>query len=671
MNKKTLVIVAGIAMLIALVALTFAPAPRAVYAQNPTPAPQPPVAVLKVVPVPANAALPGAITGTLSYITDTAVGAAKTTAAMGTTGLSDVPLNVPIHLAVSAQDPKNSGKPTWTLTKPTNSKATIKDPAAMTTEFTPDVVGAYMVGVSLKNDAGVTSNAEFATFHAGTFIGVTAGNCQQCHPEKTAEWAKTGHAKILTEEIDNLASPNVATHYSESCIRCHTTGWYLAPVGAGSGGFNDAKAAANWTFPTFAQIDAAGKKTGPSNWTAMPDSVKNMANIQCEQCHGPANEHVKNGAPVMAVSYDNGVCDVCHAGGGHHIKGLEIVYSKHSDASAAAWTTPTGPEEQACVRCHTAKGYVSFLKDPTNPAAWDNSPQTLGCSGCHDPHSDANYAQLRVVGKPVQVAFTTKDVGLSATCEDCHNNRTDPANAVKGSYPHYSSAAEMLSDTGGVTYGQTVPNSPHGTMVGAAPIPNPGFAADPTTNQFLFSAVGDTKGNVPGPCVTCHMTPGLTDSKDPNYMKVGEHSFNMTSPDGTFDYGAACKSCHGDVKDFNLKAKADYDGNGKVEGVQDEVKGLLGILWKGLTDKGVKKIDTGYPYATLPKDASGNVDPKIANAWYNYRVVYGVMWGTDTGNGNEGKAAAIHNFKRSVALLQLSIKDLTGSLPANAVDIMK
>jgi hypothetical protein len=36
------------------------------------------------------------------------------------------------------------------------------------------------------------------------------------------------------------------------------------------------------------------------------------------------------------------------------------------------------------------------------------------------------------------------------------------------------------------------------------------------------------------------------------------------------------------------------------------------------------------------------------------------MWGEETGNGNEGKAQAMHNFKRAVQLLQLSYKDLTG-----------
>jgi hypothetical protein len=221
----------------------------------------------------------------------------------------------------------------------------------------------------------------------------------------------------------------------------------------------------------------------------------------------------------------------------------------------------------------------------------------------------------------------------------------------------------MLSDVGGVTYGQDVPNSPHGEMVGTAPIPNPAAAKDPEAAKFMFTKAehGHEKGNVAGPCVACHMWPGL-DAKNPNFMKVGEHSFNTASPDGKFEYGAPCQDCHGKVKDFNLKAKADYDGNGKVEGVQDEVKGLLDALWKALQAKGVEKIEAGNPYARLPQ----NADNKIKNAWYNFRYVYGVMWGEGGSQGNRGAAAAIHNFNRSVALLQLSYKDLTGQNVANA-----
>ena len=660
LNKKSLVILAGLLTITAfLILISWSPA--TVMAQGPTATPQPPVAVLDFDPVPANAALPGAITATIKTVTDTAVGERPAVVAVGTTGLSNVPINVPVFFQVSAKDPKNSGKPTWSLVKPPESKATITSTTAMGAKFTPDVVGAYMVSVQLKNDAGVTSNTEYLGVNAGTFIGVTAGNCKQCHPGKFEEWAKTGHAVILSDNIDNKRTPNVSTHYSEGCIRCHTTGYFQPP--ANNGGFADAQAKTNWKMPTFAQIDAAGKKTGPSNFDAMPAEVKNMANIQCEQCHGPASEHVKNGAKVMAVQFDNGACDVCHAGGGHHVKGIEIESSKHTVGTS--FEEITGPARQACARCHSAEGFVTFTQTPKNQAAWATEEGAIGCATCHDPHSEANPFQLRVTSKPVEIPFEVKkDVGLSAICFTCHNARTNPADAIKSSFPHYSSIAEMLSDSGGVTYGQTLPNSPHGMLVGAAPIPNPEFAKDPTTNQFLFSKVGDSKGNIPGPCVTCHMTASPSDPKDPAYMKVGEHSFNTVSPDGKTDYGAACKSCHGEVTDFNLKAKADYDGNGKVEGVQDEVKGLLNVLWKALEAKGFKKVDSGYPYATVP----ANADDKMKNAWYNFRTVYGVMWGAE-GPGHEGKSQAIHNFKRSVALLQASLKDLTGSLPAGMTEL--
>ncbi len=662
-NRKILVWSAALLAMLALIALASivtvpvsatGPAPQATAAPTQGPAP---VVVLKTVGVSPNAADKNAITATLKYITSTEIGEKSATVSMGTSGLKNVPVNVPVHLQASAADAKNSGKPTWTLTAPAGSKAAIKDLAALETEFTPDIAGVYFAGVTLKNDAGQTSEMEAFQFHADTYLGNDATNCKTCHPNMVAEWSKTGHANILTTEIDNTATPDVATHYAETCTACHTTGYYLPPYN-GSGGFPDAKAQANYKFPTFQQIDAAGKKTGPSNFAAMPDSVKAMANIQCEQCHGPANDHVKNNATVMDVSFDNAVCDACHAAGGHHTHGIEIRYSGHSDASAAAFTTPTGPGEQACVRCHSGKGYVSFLAnvDPktgkSNQAAWNNEAQTIGCSTCHDPHSDANFAQLRVVGKPVDVPFTSKDVGLSATCEECHNGRVTDAQTAAGSTPHYSSAAEQLTGVGGVTYGQTIVNSMHSTVVGVAAVADP---ADSTGKTMLYG------GNVPGPCVTCHMAPVMTDTKDPNYLKVGSHSFNVVSPDGKTDYGAACKSCHGNITDFNIKASADYDGNGKVEGAQDEVKGLLNVLWKAMEDKGVKKNASGYPYATLPKGTDGKVDPKLTNAWINFRYVYGVMWGTDTGDGGQGKAAAIHNFKRSVQLLQLSYKDLTGS----------
>jgi len=641
----------------------------------PTAAPQPPVARLEILAIPGYAAGPNAITTTVKYITDTAVGERSATAALYTTGLTNVPISVPVKLQVSAVDPKNTGKPTWTLSaKPVGSKATVITNTANlnVVQFIPDLVGAYVVNVNLRNDAGLTSATQYAFFNAGAYIGVTAGNCKQCHAKYTEEWAKTGHATLFSKELDNKVDgplgikPGPAgyiTHYSETCTRCHTTGWYPAPFN-GSGGYWDAKAAAKWTFPTWKQIDAAWLKTGPSNWDAAPAAVKNMGVIGCETCHGPAAEHVKNGAKVMQASLDDGVCNQCHGSAANHSRGWQLENSKHS--AGTTFEEIKGPARQACMRCHGGEGFISFVASPKSSGAWSVEEGSIGCAVCHDPHSEENAFQLRIVGKPLEIPFEVKkDVGLSAICFTCHNARVNSDDFAAGkttSTPHYSSIAELISDTGGVTYGQTLPNSPHGMMVGVAPIPNPAAADDPGAAKFLFSKPGDTKGNAPGPCVTCHMTAPLSDAKDPNYLKVGGHSFNTVSPDGKFDYGASCKTCHGDVKDFNLKAKADYDGNGKVEGVQDEMKGLLTTLWKALEAKGVKKTETGYPYATLPQGA----DAKIRNAWFNFRLVYGVMWGTTTGAGNEGKAAAVHNFKRAVALLQLSYKDLTGQDVPNA-----
>ncbi len=652
------------------------PAPTA--PAKPTAAAVAPVAKISIVAVPGYVSDPHAITATITYVTDTAVAKpASATAALYTSGLGNVPINVPVQVVATVADPKNSGKATFTLSKPAASKATITNTKDLDGKFTPDVPGTYLVGATVKNAAGLSSVASYVKVTAGTYIGATAGKCVTCHAKYTEEWAKTAHATLFSRELDNKVDgaagvkPSAAgyiTHYSESCVRCHATGYYPAPYN-GSGGYWDAKAAAKWTFPTWKLIDGAFTKANPSNWDAAPAGVKNMGNIGCEVCHGPASEHVKNGAKTQQASFDSGVCGQCHGAAANHSKSWQLANSKHS--TGTSFEEINGPSRQACMRCHGAEGFATFVANPKDQSAWSYEEGSISCAACHDPHSEENAFQLRVVGKPVEIPFQlTKDVGLSAICYTCHNGRVNAADAEKGSTPHYSTAAELLSDTGGVTYGATIPNSPHGMMVGAAPVST--GATEPGAAKFKWTPADAKAGNVPGSCVACHMWDPITSPMtDTRAFKVGGHSFNVVTPDGKTDYGASCKACHGDVKDFNLKAKADYDGNGKIEGVQDEVKGLINVLFKALEAKGVKQ-SAGHPYATLPKDAAGKTDLKIVNAWFNLRVVYGPMWSAGADGkvvpGGEGKAAAIHNMKRTVALLQLSLKDLTGSLPAGMAD---
>jgi hypothetical protein len=53
------------------------------------------------------------------------------------------------------------------------------------------------------------------------------------------------------------------------------------------------------------------KTCHPAQVTNYGQTVHAKANVQCEQCHGPASQHLK-GEKVMASTHGDGVCDVCH-----------------------------------------------------------------------------------------------------------------------------------------------------------------------------------------------------------------------------------------------------------------------------------------------------------------------------------------------------------------------
>jgi hypothetical protein len=155
--------------------------------------------------------------------------------------------------------------------------------------------------------------------------------------------------------------------------------------------------------------------------------------------------------------------------------------------------------------------------------------------------------------------------------------------------------------------------------------------------------------------------------KVPGHQTVGGHTFNMT--DGKTQAVAVCQQCHPGVKDFNFTADGDFDGSGKADGVQTEVKSLLDKTWTAVVAKAkaekidIKKVES-YPYYTMtstdPAVKAVKPSTELKAAIYNFRYVNGIMW------GGAGKSAAIHNFERSVGLLQVTIEKLTGAPIKNA-----
>jgi hypothetical protein len=123
------------------------------------------------------------------------------------------------------------------------------------------------------------------------------------------------------------------------------------------------------------------------------------------------------------------------------------------------------------------------------------------------------------------------------------------------------------------------------------------------------------------------------DTGNVNRDKVGGHSWNLHNPENGFDYTAACVTCHGPKNSFNdFKALNDFDGNGAVESIPDEVKGLLTSISILLPPTGQDSVSW-----TMIRDLN---DLTVKKAYWNYRLI--------SNDGSNG----MHNSKFTLDVLQ-------------------
>ena len=593
-------------------------------------------------------------------------------------GLSTVGLGEPVYLdalVTAAIAPSNIVSVTWSLpasNKPAGSQATvissplgtnvpIFNPAdrynqsgspvsqlAGRSFFRPDFVGPYTVLATITTTGSLngTNIAPAVTNIARTITGATylgLNACAACHsgsfigvPSIYPTYTNTPHASFFTRAIDGL----LTSHYSKSCIECHTVG-YDTNSFAVNEGFDDLATLLSWTFPSVLTN---------GNWAGVPSQLQNLANIQCENCHGPGSQHMYSQGIVgntnaISISFSAGDCSQCHDETPQHIKSAEWNVSLH----ARTTRSPSGSGREACVRCHTAQGFEAWAEaggmtnQNAHPTTLNYTPTTvyeaITCQTCHDPHDASNPHQLRL---PSSVTLSDGTVvtnaGAGGFCMECHNSRGGSYTNMLAKYllsqptwvggsafgTHDSPQGDILEGANAETYGKVIPSAPHASAI-------------------------------PNACVGCHMQTVAT--TDPAFGQAGGHTFHMTYTNGagvTLDKVDACVTCHGNITSFDFPV-ADYNGDGVIEGVQTEVQHLLDKLSTLLPPRsGYQANPANYVADGLVKTSDSqmaiytNVPTKFLKAYYNWDIVFR--------DGSLG----IHNAPFVVGLLKASIGDLLG-----------
>ncbi|RJQ59159.1 MAG: T9SS C-terminal target domain-containing protein [Stygiobacter sp.] len=547
---------------------------------------------------------------------------------VASTGLRNVGLGSVNYFKAATTGRKFSTAITWTLTKkPSGSTAAIgatKEKVNDSTQvatFTPDKVGAYTMTVT---DGQFTASVNFnAAKYLGYMNTVVNGvdtklNCKTCHSTTVTAFEKTNHASMFTRAMNGtpgLSGPS--DHYSVNCIGCHVTGFDKTTT-AINDGFDDL----TFTYPTVLAAGGFDKLV-----TQFPDAMK-RANIQCESCHGPASGHM--GAVTderIDATYDPAPCAYCHDSGTHHIFPEQFDSSLHAKA-----VDESGPGREGCVRCHTGAGFSQYTRSiPTTDPYFDVSYSAITCAGCHNPHDATNHRQLRKVTASLMtkdakfLEVSEKELGTGVLCVNCHQSRTEAGAAV---------AAATINFRFGPHHG------PQGDMFLSNNMLELGGVKLLSTNHRGYTSNG---------CVTCHMFGSSTVADaNGNIIPVGGHSFRVVTPDGK-DNMAACAQCHGgtfqsfhDAK-FFINGFGDWDEDKTIEGLQDEVKGMI----KGVMDK----IKVMLP--TNPVSSSTGY-PTPQTSWTTQ--IRSAYWNAIT--AEEDKSNGLHNPKYIVTGLRGAMKSL-------------
>lgn len=568
-------------------------------------------------------------------------------------GLYVVGVGNKVYLEGSAAGGTGSETLRWSVTTaPNGSTAAPSSTSDALISLRPNVAGVYVVLLEVLDETQqIVASAEqllIVSTYAGAGVFNTesepspiAPNCGTsfCHGENQAnprlrtlnDWLATNHAITLQAFMDG----DRISHYDVSCLECHSQGFNQNPAVV-NGGFDDIASTLGYDLEQIPQLVADAHNLDEDNFQDLPVEMQNMASVQCESCHGPGTSHpqrlgqIDKGIDGADLSYER--CAVCH----DSVSGFQQQFYQWGESAHPITADSAGgrvADRASCANCHTGKGFVEDQVDGV-PIEIVDEMYPITCAACHDPHGSDNEHLLRVVGTHVLPSGDIyADPGNGGICVRCHNSRvSDALQTAEGSFrgAHHGPQADMMLGVNGVDFGLDI--------IGVS---------------FHQLAIEDQ-------CVACHMNesglggPGITAPP-----VVGEHSFSMRDNNGTpgiFDddtiiAGNSCgtAACHVGLDTYDREAFGDYDGDGQIEGIQTEVRGLFDILRPNIlaTYPGVE-LDEATGAIDIDSDAFDTLAKEQKWALYNFNFVM------------EDGSFGIHNTAYAIQLLQRSYFGVTG-----------
>jgi hypothetical protein len=466
----------------------------------------------------------------------------------------------------------------------------------------PDDEGVYTVRVTVSD--GEYAGAGERMVGVGMYAPTTEpyfvggqGTGCTCHQSTVDDWAMTAHSHAW-------ASLQESGHPQSFCNPCHTV---------------------QDTIP------------GNSGYDEAPIAL--FENVQCENCHGPASGHPAAGE--VAVDWNVNNCGICHDGT-HHPYLTEWLSSPHNfDANAHPSGSCSGCHEGVAAGIRLSGGAASYPLSSfygggsisERPDTTEAAYQNVVCQACHDPHSKDNPGQLRtVVDVPLVTANGESpiitDGGVGKLCMHCHHARRGPESQIANGYAHFGPHANPQADM------MAGKSAFHGVA--------PGFEWASPSHLLVQNS-----------CKTCHLNQQEYGA-GPGGAAVTGHEFIPKIE--------ACANCHGPITSFrDIPASGDFDGNGQVEGLQDEVEGLMNLLEAALVDsfaaRGITIADTDELLDSLGSVTASSV--LMRESGYNFAYIH------------DDKSLGIHNPDYAVQLLQQSYLHLTGTLPKNAKAVIR